>query len=387
MIFNEVVESLPPYPMEELAKIKKQLLDRNQEVFDFGTGDPRIPTWPKILHSIRESLPEVSQYPSIRGDAKLTNACWSYLKRRFDIDRSDDFMIIPSNGSKEAVFHMAACLVGRDKKFGIGYPNPGYPIYRSSTIFAKGNPYPISLDPISAPLLQPWYLQDKIQKDLAALWINYPHNPTGTIAGEDYFNELLAWSTKTNTPILSDECYTDIYDPVKPPPRAILQHKHPLTISFFSLSKRSGLTGYRTGFIFGHKNLLNPLVRARANFGLGTPTPIQLGAVTAWLDDAHVEKRREIFFQRMETALPTLKKLGMLDKLPYAGFYLWCNIPKSWKTGDISFSLALADKGVITSPSSWLGEGIVDKVRFAMVPEKNDIQKAMKILEAFVLKR
>ena len=230
----------------------------------------------------------------------------------------------------------------------------------------------------------PWKFQKQVQDDLAAVWINHPHNPTGAIASKTYFEELKEWSEKSGVPILSDECYADIYKPDESPPDSIVNLNNKLGLSFFSLSKRSGLTGYRSGFIYGRTEVMTKLVKARANFGLGTPTPIQMGAKAAWDDDAHVAKRRTIFFDRMTTALQTLKKLSMIEKLPSAGFYLWCNLPKSWKGDDISFSLALADKGVITSPSSWLSEGITGKVRFAMVPEKEEIVKAMAILESFV---
>ena len=370
--------------MEELARIKRRLMDEEKTIFDFGTGDPRIPTWPSILESIKEGLPEISQYPSIRGEAELINAIWGYLKRRFQIDKTEEYGILPSNGSKEAVFNIALCLVGRQHKHTIAYPNPGYPVYRSSTLFARGKPYPVDISQNSN--LSPWELPESVQDDLAAVWVNYPHNPTGAVATNDYLSRLCEWSAYKSCPILSDECYTDIYNPTQPAPAALIQLKPKHAISFFSLSKRSGLTGYRSGFIFAHRNIITKLAKARANFGVGTPTPIQAGATTAWQDDHHVAERRKLFYGRMKAAFPTLQKLGMINSLPAAGFYLWCKLPSIYKGNDVDFALELAERGVIVSPSSWLSEGISGYVRFAMVPEQDKIEEAMKVLDSFVAK-
>ncbi len=390
---NENTVSLRPYPMEELRRIKVSLLEAGKTVFDFGTGDPRIKTPPFVKEEVARSLPEISQYPSIAGSEELKKAHQSYLKRRLALEPSDDWMVIPSRGSKEAVFHIAQSLIGRaGGKNIIIYPTPGYPVYKSSTSFAGGIPYPVKLEQQSGYLLEPWTLDEEVQNKAAAIWLNYPHNPTGACAPLDYWKQVIEWCHKKDCVLLSDDCYLDIFDPKldENPQDTDLVPTSPLSvstnrvISFLSLSKRSGMTGYRAGMIAGDSRILKPHLRARANFGLGNPTFIQQAAVKAWNDDQHVLERRKIFDERLELATEVMKDLGLVSEKPKATFYLWCKVPESFKDNDVDFCLSLAKQGMITSPSQWLGEGIKGYFRLAMVPDLKDTRQALEIFKRFI---
>jgi succinyldiaminopimelate transaminase len=388
MYVNSVTAELPPYPMEELTRIKNELKSRGQPIYDFGTGDPTIPTWEPIRKKLAEAIPTISQYPSVRGEPALKKSQLGYLERRFGFKPGPNFDILPTRGSKEAIFHIALSLVGRNGKKTIIYPNPGYPVYPTSTQFAGGRPYPVTLEEKHGFLLQPWDLPAEIQKDATAIWINYPHNPTGAIADESYWKKIVEWCHKQDCILLSDDCYIDIYDDSKPSNRPIcpLQLTDDRVITFMSLSKRSGLTGYRSGFMAGDKRILVPHATARANFGLAMPDFVQAASIVAWDDDAHVDRRRQIFNQRLEAASPTLVRLGLLDRKPDATFYLWCRVPPRYQGDDIKFCLELAARGVITVPSQWLSEGISGYFRFALVPDIPEIQNAMSMVEEFMRK-
>lgn len=387
MSLNEVTLNLPNYPMEELAKIRQRLVESKMKVYDFGTGDPKIPTWEPIRRTLLESVPEISQYPSSTGCPELLKGIWSYCERHFNIKPKQGFDIVSTNGSKEAVFHIALNLVGRagGKKI-IAYPDPGYPVYRSSTQFAGGIPYPMVLNPENRFQQEPWKLPKDIQNQIAALWINYPHNPTGAILEEETLKQIIAWCKEKDVVLLADDCYIDIYNPEweKSGRRPItpITYTHENVIAFMSLSKRSGMTGYRSGFLIGDSRLMPAIAKSRANFGVGTPTAIQKAAAIAWHDEEHVKERRKIFAKRIDIAFPYLQKLGMIEEKPEATFYLWCKVPNGWD--DVEFCLKLAEKGVITSPSQWLSEGIKGSMRFALVPDEKDTIEAMEIVTAFI---
>lgn len=399
---NEITAGLKPYPMEELSRIKAELVKEGKPVYDFGTGDPRIPTWHPVRDALIKSLPEISQYPSVKGIEKLAVAQAGYLKRRFNLVTGNDLAVIPSQGSKEAIFNIALCLVGRaGGKKHIIYPDPGYPVYRSSTLYAGGIPWPVRVTAANGWLLEPWNLPDNVQKNAAAIWINHPHNPTGATAPLDYWRRVIEWCHRTDTILLSDDCYVDIYDAgidsspelkggtfpgveVDPRPLNPLQLSTDRVLSFMSLSKRSGLTGYRAGMVAGDPRVIKPFLNARANFGVGSPDFIQHAAAVAWADDDHVVERRRIFSRRLATFGPLLKDLGMIDAIPSTTFYLWARIPPRFGDDDVKFVLDLARIGVIASPSQWLSEGIRGYVRFALVPEDAPMREAMGLLREYL---
>lgn len=388
---NDVTLSLKPYPMEALARIRGGLQNQGKKVFDFGTGDPRIPVWPKLNETLIASIPTISQYPSSKGHKDLLAAQQVYLKNRFGLEPRPDIETMATRGSKEAIFHIALSIVGRSGgKKTIIHPDPGYPVYHSSTIFAGGISYPVQLDAKRGYQLEPWNLPLNVQKDAAAIWVNYPHNPTGATVDRSYWEKMIEWAHQRDCLILSDDCYIDIYDPqidqqlstADRRPLCPLQITSDRVVCFFSLSKRSGLTGYRSGFMAGDARFLRPHLEARANMGVGSPSFIEAASAVAWRDEQHVAERRKIFDQRIKLAAPFLQNLGLLDEAPSATFYLWCRVPHS--IDDVEFCLKLAEHGVITSPSQWLSHGIKGYFRLALVPEDNDTREAMGILESFV---
>lgn len=390
MNFNEVTEALQPYPMEELSRIKKDLISQGKTVYDFGTGDPCIPTWPEISDRLRQTVPKISQYPSILGSSSLSEAIAGYCQRRFHFQDPERLMILPTNGSKEAVFHIALSVVGRAKgRDIILFPDPGYPIYRSATLFAGGRPHEVTLRAENGYQLEPWLLPKEISAKTAALWINYPHNPTGATITRDHLKKVIGWCKENDILLLSDDCYIDIFNTedgssIEPP-------IHPLEIasegiiSFMSLSKRSGLTGYRSGFMIGSSSMMEKLKKARANFGVATPIFIQEAAAKAWSDDEHVIERRNIFNDRLNYTFKRMTQMGFQIEKPRATFYLWCRIPGS--DDDIGFCKALAQEGIIVSPSSWLSSTQKGFIRLALVPDIVEIKSAMDILENFMNQR
>ena len=67
--------------MEELAKIRRSLISENKKYYDFGTGDPKLETPIFIREALKNSIPEISQYPSISGNPNLIAAIKSYIEK------------------------------------------------------------------------------------------------------------------------------------------------------------------------------------------------------------------------------------------------------------------------------------------------------------------
>ncbi len=385
-LVNQVTNQLQPYPMEELAKIRSKLQADGKPVYDFGTGDPRIPLWPVLNETLKASLTEVSQYPRAKGSEELIDSIYKYLFERFAIERSDDLDVMATRGSKEAVFHAALSVAGRSGKNTIIFPDPGYPVYASSAKFAGAKAYPVALKVDNGYKLEPWSLPNDVQEDAAAVWVNYPHNPTGAEVDESYWLQLIDWAHKRDCVIFSDDCYVDIYqsDLSDSLPQTPLVYSRDRVVSFFSLSKRSGMTGFRSGFMAGDARFMKAHARARANMGIGTPEFIQAVASVAWSDQAHVAERRKVFSSRIALAYPRLKRLGLMDSPPRAAFYLWCRVPPSYNGDDLKFCLGLAERGVITSPSRWLSLDTKGYFRMALVPTEQDTEVALDILTRYV---
>ncbi|MDQ7056317.1 MAG: aminotransferase class I/II-fold pyridoxal phosphate-dependent enzyme [Persephonella sp.] len=163
------------------------------------------------------------------------------------------------------------------------------------------------------------------------VWINYPHNPTGATAPLSYLEDVYHICREYEIILCSDECYTEIYFESKPP--SALQVGIEGVVVFHSLSKRSGLTGYRTGFVAGDEKIVSEYRKGRASFGVATPDFIQTAAKVAWSDEEHVEERRKIFKEKREIFLQFFKKIGLQFLYPEATFYFWVKAPDGMSRG------------------------------------------------------
>lgn len=384
---NRVIRSLRAYPMEELNRIKAELKEKGIRIYDFGTGDPKEPTDPMIRKALIDSVPEVSQYPSVSGRKDLRETISKWFKKRFGVELDPDSEIIPSNGSKEAIFHFPLVFIDTDipDKKRVIFGTPGYPVYERGTLYAGGDPFPVQLKEEDGFLLRLDRIDKSLLEETKIVWINYPHNPTGAAASISYLEDIYGICREYDIILCSDECYTEIYFDKKPP--SALQIGKKGVVVFHSLSKRSGLTGYRTGFVAGDPDIISEYKKGRASFGVATPDFIQMAAKVAWSDEEHVEKRREIFKEKRDIFINFFKRLNLQFLYPESTFYFWIKAP-STLTGE-QYAKHLLRYGIVVSPGVNFCSGleiIEDRCsskyfRIALVPTVDECREAVKVWE------
>lgn len=377
---NRALLETSPYVMAELDGRKQARLEAGRPVFDFGVGDPIEPTPPFIREALRRAVPEVSQYPSVAGTRALREAAAAWVKRRFGVMLDPDSQILPTAGSKEAIFHLALVLVDpAERRRRVVYPTPGYPIYESGALFAGGAPHPV---PLSARTDFAFDLADvppAVLDETRLLWVNYPHNPTGKVVGRAYYERLVEGCRAHGVVLASDECYVDLAFDAEA--ASVLQVTTRGVLAFFSLSKRSGMTGYRSGFVAGDPELIALYRKFRAFMGVVGAEFVQGAAVAAWSDDAHVAERRAIFKAKRDLLVPALRRLGYEVGASEGTFFLWLRLPPSGRDrGDARAHAArLIEAGILVSPGDAFGPGGEGYVRAALVPPIEVCREALSV--------
>ena len=167
------------YPFVRLEEARRALVAQGVEVIDFGKGDPNEPTDPIIRQALVDALPERAPYPLAAGLPELREAAAGWCARRFGVELDPDTELIPTYGSKEAIFSLAQVLVDpRSAKRVVVYGEPAYPVYERGALFAGAEVRTLPL------LRENGFLPDlsSLDDDTAIVWVNYPHNPTGAVA-------------------------------------------------------------------------------------------------------------------------------------------------------------------------------------------------------------
>lgn len=370
---NPVLEGQGAYPLLRLDERRRELQERGVELFDFGTGDPREPTDPAIRRALVDGVSEISQYPSAAGKRGLREAFRGWMERRHGVTLDPDTEVLPATGSKEAIFHAPlAFLHHSHARRGTVYGTPGYPVYERGTLFAGGEALPMKLERESNFLLRPESVDPERTR---ILWINYPHNPTGATTTYEYLEEVAEFCREHDILLFSDECYNDVYSGEPPP--SILEVTKERTLAFVSLSKRSGMTGYRSAMMAGDPELISALRKLRPSIGVATQSFVQDAAVTAWNDDEHAGERRRIFGEKRALFVNFFRRAG-LDFLPTnASFYLWVAVPETFAGNDEAYALRLMQEGIIVAPGRSFGPGGEGFVRVALVPGLEECQRAI----------
>jgi LL-diaminopimelate aminotransferase len=377
LLLNPTLEKGGAYPLLLLDERRREVEERGIELYDFGTGDPREPTDPKIRQALVEGVPQVSQYPTTPGKKELREAFCGWMMRRHGVELDPDTGVLPATGSKEAIFHAPlAFLHPSHERTGVAYGSPGYPVYERGTLFAGGQPLPVKLKAEDNFLLE---TEDVDPEKVRILWINYPHNPTGASATYEYLEKVAAFCREHDVLLFSDECYNDLYSGEPPP--SILEVTHERTLAFCSLSKRSGMTGYRSAMMAGDPELIAALKKLRPSIGVATQVFVQEAAVAAWSDDAHVEERRRIFAANRALFVDFFKR-AKLDFLPTdASIYLWVSVPGG---DDEAYALRLIEEGIVVAPGRSFGMGGEGYVRVALVPGLEECRRAIEHWEGLI---
>jgi LL-diaminopimelate aminotransferase len=370
LLLNPILAKQGAYPLLHLDERRWELEKKGLDLFDFGTGDPREPTDAKIRHALIDGVPEVSRYPSTAGKQGLREAFCGWMERRHGVALDPESEVLPATGSKEAIFHAPlAFLHHSHERRGVAYGTPGYPVYERGTLLSGGEALPVELKGEDGFLLQPEAIDAERTR---ILWINYPHNPTGATATYKYLEGVVEFCREHGILLFSDECYNDIYSGEPPP--SILELTTERTLAFCSLSKRSGMTGYRSAMMAGDPELIGALRKLRPSIGVATQSFVQDAARAAWDDDAHVEKRRRVFGEKRALFTAFFEEAG-LEYLPTeASFYLWVAIPGG---DDEAYALRLMEKGVIVAPGRAFGAGGEGYIRIALVPGLEDCKLAI----------
>src|SRR5262249_3985075 len=149
------------------------------------------------------------------------------------------------------------------------------------------------------------------------------------------------------------------------PPPATLQLTQSGVLSVGSLSKRSGMTGYRSGYIAGDREVIAALKRARPNFGVASQNFVQAAAAAAWADDAHVPERRAIFRAKRDCLTDFLRGKGYDVSGSAGAIYLWVRVPIA---NHEAFFTRLLEHGIVVSPGESFGTGGEGYFRLALVP-------------------
>jgi LL-diaminopimelate aminotransferase len=375
------IDSLQPYLFVEINKKIAEKRAKGEEVINFAVGDPDIPTPSHIIAELSNAAqdPANHRYPESEGLPELRQAIADWYKKRFDVVLDSDTEVLPLIGSKEGIGHAALCFI--DPGDVALVPDPGYPVYAFGTQMAGGRPYYISLKEENGFLPDYRGIKDFILEKTRLLWINYPNNPTGAVAGLDFFNRVVEFAKRHDILVCHDGPYTEVaYDGYQPPSLLQADGAKDIGIEFHSLSKSYNMTGWRIGMAVGNATAISALKTFKSNIDSGIPQAIQRMAIAALNGpQACIAEHNAVYQRRRDLICEVLTKIGLKVNVPKASLYVWAKVPEGYTSVDFTNEL-LDQIGVAVTAGVGYGRGGEGYVRLSLtIPDVSLVKGLSKL--------
>lgn len=385
MQYPQRFSALPEYAFPRL----RSLLDpvpAGGEVLHMSIGEPkhRFPAF--AMEAVAAHAEGFNKYPPNEGAPELRAAIARWLERRFELDHVDeDTSVMSLNGTREGLFNACLALCPEEKNGAQPYvllPNPFYQCYMVAARAAGAKAVFVNATAETAFMPDFAGLPTAVLDRTAVVYMCSPSNPQGAVATQEYWRDLLALAEKHDFIIFADECYSEIYR--NEAPVGVLAVAQEVgadperVLAFHSLSKRSNLPGFRSGFVATGPENIRELKQLRNYAGAPVPLPIQMASAKVWADEAHVEENRALYRAKFDLADRILANLPGYAS-PQAGFFLWL------KTGDgVQTALDIWQKsGIRVLPGAYLSHDTAggnpgsEYIRVAMVAEIDEIERGL----------
>ena len=378
---NPRLDKLHAYPFERLARLKSGATPpAGLPHIAMSIGEPQHTPPAFVLDSLRENLHRLGSYPATAGLPEFRASVAWWLQRRFDLpigSVNPDTMVLPVNGTREALFAFVQAVVDDRNQPLVAMPNPFYQIYEGAALLAGAEPFFMNMTSGHGYVPDLDAVGEHNWRRCQVLFLCSPGNPTGTVLSQDFLRHALELADRHDFIIAADECYSEIFPDEDSPPCGLLQaalaaghDSFERCVVFHSLSKRSSVPGLRSGFVAGDPQVLAKFLLYRTYHGSAMAVPTQLASIAAWDDDEHVVANRRLYQEKFDKVVPILSDVLDIER-PQGGFYLWTDV----RGDDEQFARRLfAEANVTVLPGSYLARshaGInpgAGRVRISLVP-------------------
>ncbi len=372
------MQNLPPYLFARIEKLIDQKKAEGIDIISLGIGDPDQPTPEHIVQElIKEAKnPANHQYPSSAGMLLYRQAVARWYRRRFNVELDPQKEIVALIGSKEGIAHLCWCCL--DPGDVALVPDPGYPVYATGTVLAGAVPYYMPLVAEKDYLPDLSAIPSDIAKRARLMFLNYPNNPTGAVAGERFYREVVSFAREFEILVCHDAPYSEIaFDGYRPVSFLQTSGAKETGIEVHSMSKTFNMTGWRIGWAAGNPGAIQALGRLKSNVDSGQFQAVQKAAI-AGLDGPSndLERINGIYRRRRDIVVNGLNSLGWRLQKPKATIYVWAPVPVG-HTSESFAELALEKAGVVITPGTGYGAKGAGYFRISLTVDTGRLEEAI----------
>jgi len=375
------VHKMPPSGIREFF----ELVIGMKDVISLGVGEPDFVTPWNICESAIFSIEKgYTSYTSNKGLFELRLEIARFLKNKHRLNYDPESEILITTGVSEAMDLVVRALLNPGDKVLI--PNPCYVSYYPVTYLAGGKPVFINTKSTHFKLT-PSLVEKHMSKDVKAVILNYPANPTGVSYSKRELKDLAKVFIKNNLIIISDEVYDELTYGFSHTPISTLKGMKEKTVYLNGFSKTFAMTGWRLGFSCGPKDVISAMTKIHQYTMLCSPIMAQIGAIEALKGSSrYVAEMKKEYKRRREFIVDRLNEMGLACPMPEGAFYVFPSI-KNTGMDCIKFAKKLLEKEkVAVVPGTAFGSEGSGHVRMSYASCMSDLKEACLRIERFLKK-
>jgi aspartate/methionine/tyrosine aminotransferase len=365
-MLNARLSAMTDYPFTRLAGLLGKLAPRaGSPVLNLAVGEPQAPPPAVVAEILARHAADWGKYPPVAGTLEFRNAAAAWLGRRYGLPPNavdPDKAILPVQGTREALFQIAAVATGDDDagRSAVIVPNPSYATYKAAGRLAGAETVALSSRRENRFLPDLDEPQPSLLDRTRLLYLHSPSNPEGAVADPAYLKRAVALARRYDLILAVDECYAEIWD--RSPPPGTLEAAVALgpaegddpfanVVVFHSLSKRSNAAGLRSGFVAGDRRVIALMQRLRTYASSAPPLPILAASAALWSDEVHARDIRDSYRARLDMAERALAGTAGFYR-PEGGFFLWLDVGD----GEAAARRLWQEAAIRVLPGAYLGE-------------------------------
>ncbi|MEE9602700.1 MAG: aminotransferase class I/II-fold pyridoxal phosphate-dependent enzyme [Thermoguttaceae bacterium] len=377
------VDRLPPYLFAQINKILYEKRRAGDDVIDFGMGNPSDPPQDVVVDKLCEAArdPKNHGYCESRGVLSLRREVAGKYLKQYGVRLDPNSEVTVCLGSKEGFSHMCLALLGPGETAIV--PAPSYPAHLYAVALAAANAILLEVADTEKLLANVDYTCRHLVPRPKVLIVNFPHNPSATTVGPEFYVEVVKLAKRYGFMVISDLAYADVaFDGYKTPSFLAAPGAIDVGVEFTTMSKGYNMAGWRVGYCAGNAEMLRALGTIKGYYDYGMFLPIQIASIIALRHtDAAVEAQSKVYRRRRDVLCEGLERLGWPITRPRATMFVWAKMPPQWleQMGSIDFAMKLLKEAdVAVSPGAGFGAAGEGYVRLALVENENRIRQAVR---------
>lgn len=353
-----------------------QMNAEGKKVINLGIGSPDMDAPSLAVEELCETaiLKGIHGYQSYKGIPELRNAIADWNKRVYDTTLNPETEILPLMGSKEGIMHISLGFVNLGDIVLI--PNPGYPTYSAVSNIAGAKLISYNLNEHDHWNIDLEKIKSFNKNEIKLVWVNYPHMPTGTKANKKILQELIQLALEKNFIIVNDNPYSTI---LCDEPFSIfnLENAKDVCLELNSLSKSHNMAGWRIGWVAGHQQLIDIILKVKSNMDSGMFLPLQKAAVKALsVNHSWINKLNNEYIERKILAEELLKTLKCTVEIGQGGMFVWAKV-KEGINGEQLSDTVLQSANVFITPGFIFGTNGDKFVRVSLCSKPQVFKEAI----------